>query len=468
MAYVLSIIDGKTTVNETNNRNFTVAIRNDDVNAVRSVDYVITGVSPEDLGLSSLEGTFNLTEIDVLAGSNHLFDTVEFTVTTDVTREGLERFALSLKNDPSTVVRIDILDTSFPAVIADEDSFLTAQKRELRTEYFDNGSFTIDVNASGPAYEGISSLPYIIHGPASQFITPNSGTLSLSGNIGSITFTKNIPLNSVLNDLYFELQFDNQTAVIEFPIFRERPSIAYELIVDQPTISQTLDNRTVTFTLITTGLDTGTVIPYTCFGDLDDVTGTTVGNFTLNAAGTASISLVHRSGTENDEFNYDKTGTIILRLDNGQAQARVTLRRSTTDDSVDGMMQVAAVLDNINNNMIQHNVKMQLILQSIVHQLMDIREDLRGGSGVDKLARLAENQGIKTKDPYADIYLAAGFKQLILEGGILRKDAGTKSDDDVREMLDQLNAKPDQELKGESLKYLRNLISQARSSLGDL
>lgn len=484
MSYVLSV---NVTANSnqpyprvTEGQSFVITIENTDLTAEKNVDFEISGVSAADFSLSGsllsapdnpsyiglLTGSFNLER--VLDDDNNpiLRDSIEITLSNDVNLEGNERFTLALVNDPTNKIVVDISDTSFSEQSFVEESSILAKKQELRTEYFDNGTFTIDVNVSGSIYNGVNNLPYYVHGTAGPYITPNTGTLNLNNGTGTITFTKEIPTNSNLNDLYFELQFDNKNSVIEFPIFRERAPITYELVVDQPTISSAENNRAATFTLITTGLDQGTTIGYQCFGDLNDVNGITTGSFVLDADGTDSVTITHKDGTTGSEISYDKTGTIILRLDNGQAKARTTLRKSVSDDSVDGMMQIAAVLDNINNNMIQNNTKTQLILQSIVNQLMDIREDLQGGSGVDTLARLAENQGIRTRGPYSDLEQAVIYKNLILEGGLLRKSQATLTDADVKELLEEIASKPDQELKSESMKYLNNILRQFRSSFG--
>jgi len=123
---------------------------------------------------------------------------------------------------------------------------------------------------------------------------------------------------------------------------------------------------------------------------------------------------------------------------------------------------IAFSLDQINNTLMQSTTRNTAILQSISDQLVAMREDF------SDIRDMATTTGIKTTEAYGDIYLAAGFKQLILEGGILRKNSSTKDDSDVREMIALLESKPDQELKGESLKYLRSLVAQARDALGDL
>lgn len=83
-------------------------------------------------------------------------------------------------------------------------------------------------------------------------------------------------------------------------------------------------------------------------------------------------------------------------------------------------------------------------------------------------AAVKPQTGITTTSPYGEIYLAAAFKQLISEGGILSKEANAKSDEDVASLLSQLEALPNEQLKAESLNYLQTLITQAKDSLGNL
>ena len=495
MAYVLSILNRDLnengeydSVNESNDRSFTVAIRNDDITASRTVDYIITGVTESDLGLSSLEGTFNLRRINpgtIRDNDDYLYDTVEFTVSQDTTTEGLERFALSLVDEPDNVVRIDITDTSRGAV----GGTIGFTKREVRAEYFDNGTFTIDLTVTGSEYADGDELDFYIDGTAAQYVSPATGSFSISGNSASQVFTKNIPQDSPIGDLYFELKLTNgSTEPIQFPIFRERAPVSYDLVVDNHAPQR---SESFVVTLFTTGYDAGDTLPFTVVSGSSQVTQGATGSFTVDANGKATTTFNVSASAVDDIFR--------LRLDNGQAKIKVIIRNndevdltvptlnfpnigtSSNQDQESGFQAIieelanlrklatpsafhaiAFSLDQINNSLTQATTRNTAILQSISDQLTTLRED------ISDFKDAATSSGIRTIDPYGEIYLAAGFKQLILEGGILRKDDATKDDSNVRELLATLESKPDQELKGESIKYLRSLIAQAKDALGDL
>ena len=481
MAYTLSI--SEVTRNETDNNTFSVTIENDDVTASQNVDYVITGVSASDLGLSDLEGTFNLSLAQDRGPANdYLTDTVSFTIREDTTTEGLERFALSLKDEPTIVVRLDITDTSIGSA---SDAGITVVKEEVRSEYFDNGTFEITI--SGGDYSNGDSLPFFIAGDAADYITPASGSFSFSGGSASRTFTKNIDPTSRQGDLFFDLRFSNDESAIQFPIYRERLPVSYELV---PSKSKVTEGETVTFTLFTTGIEQGTTIGYTNYGY---TSGT--GNFSIGADGTATAAVAITSNTAAGDAEY-----LMLRLDNGQASSKVmiidddfdltvptlnfpNIGASNEQDQESGfqaiieelahlrklpqgtdhaLSEIASSLQLVASSLSQANAQMAQSLKGVTDGLVDMRQE------VSEIKEQITKRGVVTKSPYSDFYLAQGFKSAILDGGIMRKDDRTPDDDSVRDLLSRIDAKPDQELKGEALKYMRNILAQAKAALGDL
>lgn len=493
MGYVLSInrdlTDGEyQPLNETGDKTFSVRITNSDVKAERTVGYTITGVSEADFGLSSLTGEFRLELVE--PGPTETFapflrDTAEFTVTTDTVTEGLERFALSLTNEPQNVVRVDIADTSRASA-----GSLGLAKDEVRPEYFDNGTFDITLTATGDQFSDGDTIPFYVDGTAGQYISPSSGNFTLSGSLASQTFTKNIPIDSPLGDLFFEVKLGNgYSEGIQFPIFRERAPVSYDLVVSNPA-PQRGDSFSVT--LYTTGYDNGDQIPWSVVSGASQISvGGATGNFTVNASGVASHGFTVSGTAVDDVFR--------LRLDNGQAKVKAIIRNN---DEVDltvptltfptlgsgveqdqesgfqaiinelanlrkiptptALQTIAVSLDSINNNLTQNTTRNTAILQSIADQLKAIREDFA------EITERATGTGIRTVQPFGELFLASAFKNLILEGGILDKNENTYSDANTREILTRKDSKPDKELKGESLKYLRELIAEAQDAIGDL
>ena len=478
--------DTEDALNETNDRTVTITITSDNLDAVTEVPYIITGVTSSDINVP-LEGTFNLTSVLDRRGRTPVLlrDTLTITVAEDVQTEGQERFQISLIDEPEVNLRFYISDTSRQGVGAS----LSFKKDEIRTEYFDNGNFNITVTDSAGAYENGDTLDYFIHGPAQQYITPTNGSFTFSSGEATVEFTKNVPAGSPIGDLYFELQVANQASVLEFPIFRERAPVSYELTTSDAAVGA---GDAFTVTLYTTGYDSGDTIPWSVISGANNLSaGGTSGTFTLDANGKATTTFTI-DGTPDDEI-------FRFRLDNGQASVKVSIRDNTEVDlsvatlnfpnlgsgieqdqesgfqaiieelanlrkipTPTALATVSSSLDQINNTLVQSTTRNTAILQSIADQLKDLRED------IGKVSEAATTDGIRTSEPYGDMFLAAGFKSLILEGGILTKDNATKSDEDVRAMLKVNESKLDQELKGESLKYLRNIIIQAKDALGDL
>jgi photosystem II stability/assembly factor-like uncharacterized protein len=112
---------------------------------------------------------------------------------------------------------------------------------------------------------------------------------------------------------------------------RESNSLAsYNLI---PSALSVDEGMSVSFTLETTGIDTGALIPYTITGisSEDLAAGSLTGNFTIGADGTDTIefTIAADSLTEGPEV-------LTLSLDNGQAVAEVTINDTSTSPVIIG------------------------------------------------------------------------------------------------------------------------------------
>jgi hypothetical protein len=102
------------------------------------------------------------------------------------------------------------------------------------------------------------------------------------------------------------------------------PEETYELLVSQASIEE---GESVTFTLVTTNVPNGTVVPYTITGiTLDDLSlGFLTGEFTVdNGTARASITLLADNKTEGDEI-------AVMYLNNNKAYASVIVKDTSLD-----------------------------------------------------------------------------------------------------------------------------------------
>jgi hypothetical protein len=296
IAYSLST-GGVTTVNE--GGNFTVTLTTSAPDGT-TVPYTITGVSSSDIAGTSLTGQFT-----VNSGTAAL----NITVSADRLTEGNETFTVSLNNVGSVVsASVTIVDTSLTPTYSLSTGGVTTVN--------EGGSFTVSLtttnlsNGSAVAYtiSGVSSADINGANLVGNFIiNNNTATLpvSISADLdteGAETFTLNITGAS-------PAAFTS-VAIVD----TSTTPISYALSTGGVTTVN--EGGSFTVTLTTTGIATGTLVPYTITGiSSADIGGINLtGNFTV--AGTySSASATLPIAVTADQFT-EGTETFTITLNN--------------------------------------------------------------------------------------------------------------------------------------------------------
>jgi hypothetical protein len=141
------------------------------------------------------------------------------------------------------------------------------------------------------------------------------------GTTDSITFTPR-PNNTTNGTRTLRVSVDNSTAVATCSVLDTSLTPVYLIVGNVATINE---GGTVRFTLSTSYVDSGTVIPYSISGvSSDDLSvGSLSGNFTVGSAETATFTLASDSLTEGAE-------SITITLTNTLQSARCTINDTST------------------------------------------------------------------------------------------------------------------------------------------
>lgn len=473
---------------------FTIVCKTSDLTAERNPAFTITGIRAEDLGLTSLQGEFNLVET-VENGVTILQDSIDFNVLADDLLEGDETFVIKLDADETeiTKIRVSITDTSRGV-----KDFYSLGKDPVRTEFFDNGDFTISIDASESVKSTGGKVEFFIDGPVSQWVEPTDGDYSFSVGLdgkASKTFSKvKLPDTNQIGDLFFSLRLvDNVNTKIEFPIYKNKIPPLYELFADNFVVRE---GDSFTVNLYTSGIAENTVIPYTITGiEAADISQSLTGTFTVDADGFASATF-----SVVEDLVQEGSRTFRLRLDNGQARVFVTIEDTTPRDDIviptDKTPNLSTGTDNraydysgFFYKMVEEltNVKdyrgefgrVATALEGINHSLKSMSQDSitisRTLMGMrDDVARLRnlmdpdeDGQGVRTTRPYSEMVLPSLYKSIIAEGGALDLDTRfVLSDSDVERLLSDRAALPNTQLKGESIKKTQDVMKEIRKNFG--
>jgi len=138
---------------------FRITLTTGNVDPGVTLDYTVTGVTAADLTAGNLNGSF-------IVGTTDYFD---FTLSEDVTTEGVESFNIALNNGEATA-QVQIADTSVSPAVA---SYSLGRSAATVNE---GGSFTITLTTTNVANG--TSLPYTITGITSADI----GGTALTGD----------------------------------------------------------------------------------------------------------------------------------------------------------------------------------------------------------------------------------------------------------------------------------------------
>ena len=282
---------------------FTLVTTN--VTAGTQVPYTVSGISLADLSSGTLTGNF-------VVGTT---DTITLGISADTLTEGNETLTFSLDNGEGNVtVLINDSSSATPTYT------LTSNKTSVN-----EGSGVIITLATTNVSTG-SNIPYTITG-----ITANDlSTGLLSGTF--VVGTTNTRTISIAADTLTEgaetltLALDNGGSTIDVTVNDTSTTPAaptYALTTSSASVNE---GQGFTITLSTTGVVSGTSIPYTITGvNSADISGTA-----LTGAFTAGTGLSKAFVVANDATT-EGTETFTLTLDNGEASSSVTISDTSLD-----------------------------------------------------------------------------------------------------------------------------------------
>lgn len=252
-----------------------------------TVPYVINGISQEDLVAGSLNGNFVV---------NNSSSTLSFTIAEDTLTEGTETLTLSAANKTASV---SILDTSRePIVVVDPGldyklSRSVASANEGSVVAYTLSSWFFGIGDVVPYTIGGISADDLIYGSLTgNFAFTNTETATLSFTIASDLLTEGsevMTLSAI--EKASSITIVDTSATPEFPP-------AYKLI---RSASSTNEGGTISFTLSTVNVASGTFVPYKITGisqsDLYDGSvyaygGSIEDYFVIQADGTSTLQFV--------------------------------------------------------------------------------------------------------------------------------------------------------------------------------
>lgn len=225
----------------------------------------------------------------------------------------------------------NLISTNNPLTVT-QDTFTTTDSFWARFEGFTrtfalsaskaavNEGDTLTITLNTTNVDGGTLIPYTITGISQNDLSSGAitGTFNVTNQVGTIaltiaqdatsegTETLTIDLDDVVCDPISVTINDTSTT----------PAATYNLTATTPVD----EGDTVVFTLTTTNVPNGTILPYTITGiDENDINENLTGNFTVNNNSAQTIvSLVNDNTTEGTE-------SMTLALNNGQASQVVTI-----------------------------------------------------------------------------------------------------------------------------------------------
>ena len=289
---------------------FTVTLTTTNVSTGTAIPYTISGVSSADIGDEQLSGLLTI--------SNNTA-TKTFTVTEDLTTEGVETFTLSLTNISESVV-VTIGDTSTTPV----------------------QSYTLDLGGVASINEGSdltvtlttvnvpddTTVPYTISGTG--ITTADIGGNALTGNftVTSNTATLILPITSDaategLETMTIALDNGESSVNVNINDTSVAGAVSYTLSSSATAVDE---GDSVTITLTTTNVDDATTAAYTITGVTSaDIGGESLtGNFTINS-NTANLVL-----TLANDVTTEGPETLNIALNNGQDNIDITINDTST------------------------------------------------------------------------------------------------------------------------------------------
>ena len=310
-------------VNETDNHIFIVTLVTENVNAGERIYYTMSGSGIEVndfVGLTSLKGYFEVGTTDIIT----------CTVKEDFISESNENILFSLDNN-SDFISITIQDTSTPTYD------LTS------TSPVDEGD-VITVNLATQGLSNGTIVPYRIEGISSSDISDASltGNFTVGAN-GNAQKTFNVTEDRLSDgDKTFRLSIVGVNEYVDVTIIDTSKTPGFTLQSNIETVDETVPDNVVAITLITENTFLGEEFDYTISGDSitpDDFTGLASlnGTFTVDANGRDNVTL-----TINEDFITENNETLILALDNGQAQKSIIIN-DTSIETYDLTRNVASV-----------------------------------------------------------------------------------------------------------------------------
>ena len=281
-------------VNEGSSVVFTLSTTN--VSDGTLVPYVITGVSLADLASGALTGNF--TVASGLASAS-------ITLAADALTEGSETMTVSLSSGVASTSVI-VNDTSRTPLYS-----LTSSSASVN----EGSSVTFTLSTENVANG--TSVPYVITGVSSSDLSSGSltGSFTVSNGSASTSIT-------LANDVLTE---GTETATLSTAVGSVAVTVNDTSRTPTYAIGRSLsavdEGSSVVFTLSTTNVANGTVLPYTISGisSNDVTTGSLTGSFTVNSGlATATITMSADQLTEGAE-------TATLTLNNAAAFGSVLI-----------------------------------------------------------------------------------------------------------------------------------------------
>lgn len=291
----------------------TVTLNTANVDNGTDVDYLISGVSADDIsGISSLEGTFTV---------NNNQASVTFTIADDDLVDEQESLILTLTNGQSQV-QIPIQDTSVPPAAYS----LSANKTQVN----EGESITFTLTYSNNSeYDTLPLLFGLTNEPDLDFrFGTGSEQFSLIKAVG--TFTSTITKTAETDNLT-----EGPETKTVYLASREEPlsTLTFNIIDTSLDAQSTFDLQAqstvvqagtgINLILTTTNVNPGETVGYTITGDLDALQNTSdqTGTFLIagsSTSGTASKSIPTKS-------TISETQDLIIRLNNNEDSVAVTV-----------------------------------------------------------------------------------------------------------------------------------------------
>lgn len=276
------------------------------------VAYTITGIHPEDVIGGSLTGVFTVGADGTATKTIHL--------KADQTTDGVETLALALDNGAAVAADVTVNDTSIntaPTITGVEASSggvnTDIALPNLKFADAEDNNLTVTITATGGSVGGLKDADAAVDGiqltgTASEVTKAFAGATFSGARVGTGHVTV------VANDG----ALDSAPATLDVTL-----NPTYVLTPSATTVNE---GKSVSYTLATDGVKSGTSIPYTITGiDAADLSkGSLTGKFVVGKTDTVTLTLKSDNTTEGAE-------TIKFSLDGGLATAAdVTVKDTST------------------------------------------------------------------------------------------------------------------------------------------